>query len=182
MSRAMIHKIESTSYTTHERTCMRVLQYCSCTVFPYMPWTWTDYPANERPDKILEYYWNRTVERGTQTAAVTPTVYCVQYITPHPPGSIFYGRYVHSSWNSWNSWNSVGASKVGVGNIPLRAFRSRIARYWHCWHPLGCRAIELGRPPQGCLIHTVVVDIDSRNYQICDSSESPPVFETTGRS
>ena len=24
-----------------------------------------------------------------------------------------------------------------------------IVRYWHYWHPLGCRAIELGKPHQG---------------------------------
>ena len=36
--------------------------------------------------------------------------------------------------------------EIGVGNISPRAFRRRIVRYWH---PLGCRAIELGKPPQG---------------------------------
>ena len=83
--------------------------------------------------------------------------------------------------------NSVGAKKVVVGNVSPRAFRTRIARYWHLlallapigtiatywhyyhllallapigtigtywhyWHPLGCRAIELSKPPQGGVI------------------------------
>ena len=65
----------------------------------------------------------------------------------HPPGPTFRGRCLHySSINSWNSWNSVGAEKVGVGKISPRAFRRHIVR---CWHPLGCRAIDLGKLPQG---------------------------------
>ena len=60
---------------------------------------------------------------------------------PHTPGSIFHGRYLHT-------WNSIGAEKVGVENLSRRAFRRRIVRYWH---PLGCRAIELGKPLQGVL-------------------------------
>ena len=31
-------------------------------------------------------------------------------------------------------------------SISPRAFRRRVVR---CWHPLGCRAIELGKPPPG---------------------------------
>ena len=34
-----------------------------------------------------------------------------------------------------------------------------IVRYWHYWHPLGCRAIELGKPPQGGVTHTVLYGI-----------------------
>ena len=40
----------------------------------------------------------------------------------------------------------VDAKPVGVRNISPRAFRRRIVRYWH---PLGRRAIELGKPPRG---------------------------------
>ena len=42
--------------------------------------------------------------------------------------------------------------KVGVGIISPKAFRRRIVRYWH---PLGCRAIGLGKPPQGEVINKV---------------------------
>ena len=63
-----------------------------------------------------------------------------------------YGRYPHSSWNS-----SVGAKKDGVGNVSPRTFRRRVVRYVN-WHPLGCRAIELGkkkrtRTRRGCDTH-----------------------------
>ena len=64
----------------------------------------------------------------------------------HPPGPIFHARYLHSC-------NSVGAEKVGVVNISWRAFRRRVVRYWH---PLRCRAVELGKPPQECVIYTVL--------------------------
>ena len=70
--------------------------------------------------------------------------------TSHPPGPILLARYLHSSWNS------VDAAKLGVGNVSPRAFRRHIVRCWH-WHPLACREIELGKPPQGQgVIHTVV--------------------------
>ena len=42
--------------------------------------------------------------------------------------------------------------KVGVGKISPSAFRRRIVREWH---PLGCRAIELGKPPQEGVIYTM---------------------------
>ena len=42
---------------------------------------------------------------------------------------------------------------VGVRNISSRAFRRHIVRYWH---PLGCRAIGLAKPPQGGVMYTVV--------------------------
>ena len=37
---------------------------------------------------------------------------------------------------------SVPKKKVGDGNTLPRAFRRRIVR---CWHPLGCRALEIGK-------------------------------------
>ena len=75
-----------------------------------------------------------------------PVPYTTVYITPAPPGPMFHGRNLHS-------WSSAGAKTVGVGNISLRAFRRRIVWYWH---PLGCRATELGKRPQGGVIYTVV--------------------------
>ena len=42
---------------------------------------------------------------------------------------------------------------VGGGNVSPGAFRRRVVRYWH---PLGCRAIELGRPPREGVMYTVV--------------------------
>ena len=45
---------------------------------------------------------------------------------------------------------AIAGSSVGVGSISPRAFRKRIVRYWH---PLRCRANQLGKPPQGCVIH-----------------------------
>ena len=62
----------------------------------------------------------------------------------HPPPGRFHGRYLHSS-------DRVGAKKVGIGSISPRAFRRRVVRYWH---PVGCRAIKLGKwPPRGRDIH-----------------------------
>ena len=49
--------------------------------------------------------------------------------------------------------NSVGAETVGVGNISPRNCRRRMLRYGHL---LGCRAIELGKPPQAGVIYTAV--------------------------
>ena len=72
----------------------------------------------------------------------------VRRCTPHPSAPIFHARYLHNC-------NSVRAKKVGVEIISPRAFRRRIVRYWH-WHPLGCRAIGLGKPPQGGMMYTVV--------------------------
>ena len=71
------------------------------------------------------------------------TVYGGVHHTPLGRIFLFHARYLHS----WK--NSVGPQKVGFGNIPPRAFRIRIARYWH---PLGCGAIELGKQPQGCVV------------------------------
>ena len=66
----------------------------------------------------------------------------------YPLGPISLARYLHS-------WNGVGAEKVAVVNISSGAFRRRrVVRYWH---PLGRRAIELGKPPQGGVMYTVVV-------------------------
>ena len=53
----------------------------------------------------------------------------------------------------WSPYPHLEYSPSVVGNISRRAFRRRIVRYWH---PLGCRAIELGKPPQGGVMHTVV--------------------------
>ena len=64
----------------------------------------------------------------------------------HPSEPILPGRYIHS-------WNSGGAEELGVGTVSPRAFRRRIVRYWR---PLDCRATELGKPPQVCVVHTVV--------------------------
>ena len=74
------------------------------------------------------------------TVVVPYTTVCIT----HPPGPFFHDQHLHS-------WNSVDAKNVGVGNISPRALRRRIVRDWH---PLGCRAIELGKPPRGrCDIH-----------------------------
>ena len=74
-------------------------------------------------------------------------IFVSRCICVSPPEPIFRGRYLHS-------WDGAGAKKLGVGNISPSAFRKRIVRYWH---PLGCRAIELGKPPpQGGVIYTVV--------------------------
>ena len=68
----------------------------------------------------------------------------------HPSGPSFHGLRLYLY-----SWNSVGAEDVGAGNILSRAFRRRIVRYWY---PLGCRAIELRKPPQG----GVMCDVNRR--------------------
>ena len=77
-----------------------------------------------------------------ETSFARPTVYDCRCITP-PHGRIFHARYLPSR-------SRVGANKVGDANISLRASRCIV----RCWHPFGSRAIELGRPPQGCVIYT----------------------------
>ena len=62
------------------------------------------------------------------------------------PWPIFHAGYLYS-------WNSGGAKEVVVENVSPGALRRRIIRYWH---PLGCRALDLCKPPQGCEIQTVV--------------------------
>ena len=55
----------------------------------------------------------------------------------------------------WFDISTVGTApatkKIGVGNISPTGFGRRFVR---CWHPLGCREIELGKPPQGGSIYT----------------------------
>ena len=59
---------------------------------------------------------------------------------------------VHHSPPGWLSMLDVSeANKAGVGKIYQGAFGRRIVRYWH---PLGCRAIELGKAAPGvCGVH-----------------------------
>ena len=73
-------------------------------------------------------------------------VHRIRRCISHTLGPILHARYLHS-------WNRVGAEKADVGNISSRAFRRRVAQYGH---PLGCRTIELGKPPQGGVTYTVV--------------------------
>ena len=67
----------------------------------------------------------------------------------HTRRPIFHGRCLHGV-------NNVGAKKVGVGSVSPTAFRRRIVPHWH---PLGCGAIELGKPSQGCAIYNVVYGV-----------------------
>ena len=46
--------------------------------------------------------------------------------------------------------------RASVGSILSRAFRRRMVRYWHRF---GCRAIDLGKPPQGGVMYTLVYGI-----------------------
>ena len=66
--------------------------------------------------------------------------------TVFAPGPIFHARCL-------DSWISAPDQKVSVGNISPGAFWRRGVRYWQ---PLGCGATELEKPPQGCVIYTVV--------------------------
>ena len=78
--------------------------------------------------------------RGSRLSSRLP--YTMVYIA-HTPGRFSMLGYLHGR----NS--ATGAKKkVGVGNTLSRAIRRRIVRYWH---PLGCRAMEPGKPPQGCV-------------------------------
>ena len=100
-----------------------------------------------RLSHILESYCHpQTVKEGdmAKTSFARPTVFDCRCITP-PHGPVFHARYLPSR-------SRVGANKVGDANISLRASRCIV----QCWHPFGSRAIELGRPPQGCVIYTVV--------------------------
>ena len=98
-----------------------------------------------RLSHILESYCHpQTVKEGdmAKTSFARPTVFDCRCITP-PHGPVFHARYLPSR-------SRVGANKVGDANISLRASRCIV----QCWHPFGSRAIELGRPPQGCVIYT----------------------------
>ena len=69
------------------------------------------------------------------------------YTLSHPPAPIFRARYLHR-------WNSAGVPRrSGVGNMSPRAFRRPIVRYRH---PLGCRAIDLGKRSQRGVIYIVL--------------------------
>ena len=77
---------------------------------------------------------------SNHSSTVLSTIAChIRRRISHPSGPTFHARYLHGR-------NSADAEKVSIGNISPGASRRRIVRYWH---PLGCRAIELGRPPQG---------------------------------
>ena len=75
--------------------------------------------------------------------------YQIPYEAVSPPIIFSMGDISTSSWNS-----RAGAEKVGGGNVSPRASRRRTVRYRH---PLGCRAIELGKKrPQGGVIDNVL--------------------------
>ena len=89
----------------------------------------------------------------------------------HPSGPIFHPWYIHS-------WNNIGAENIGVENTSptRRAFRSRIVR---CWHPLGRRAIELGKPPQAggmCDVPVVYRSTDLSKFQVLTRPSPPGPF------
>ena len=73
-----------------------------------------------------------------------PTVCDGVHHTPPHMGRFFHGRSLHT----WNY--SVGAQNVDVGKS--RRLELFEAVSFGIWHPLGCRAIELGKPPQGGVI------------------------------
>ena len=98
-----------------------------------------------------------TMDTSRYPAACTTLCYPVRRCTSHPSGLMFHARCVHS-------WNSLGTKKVGFGTISPRASRTRIVR---CWHPLGRRAIELGRPPQGGVVHTVGYGTPPAGFCLC---------------
>ena len=62
------------------------------------------------------------------------------------------------------SWNTGGSKKGGVGHISPRVFRRRLGRYWH---PLGCQAIALRKPPQWGVIYRTLYTV----YQYRASSK-----------
>ena len=82
----------------------------------------------------------RGAQGPRQPAGAKPTFLPCTGGVSHPHGPIFHGRCLHSSWNG------IVVKTFGIGNISPRAVRRRIVRYWF---PLGCRAIELEKPPQG---------------------------------
>ena len=88
---------------------------------------------------------NKIEGSGRKRAQTTKQVnYRTIRCTPHTPGPIF--------MVDISTVGIVSAKTVGVGNISPRPWRKRIVRYWH---PLGCRAIGLGKPPQGCVTYTI---------------------------
>ena len=104
-----------------------------------------------------ELYVNHTYQKYNTQRQHVP--YTTVHIT-HPPEQICHGRYPHS-------WNGVSVpKKFSVGNISPRAFRRRTVR---SGHPLGCRAIELAKPPRrGSGIHRRIRHV--RTYIFCKYS------------
>ena len=69
-------------------------------------------------------------------------------ISPLPPGPIFRGRHLHSR-------NNVGAKKELALERSRRELSEDVGCVVQFWHPLGYRAIELGKSaPKGCDVHT----------------------------
>ena len=87
-----------------------------------------------------------TIKSITTAADVNYCFFFIGRCKSHPPESIFPCLHVSTA-----GVVSV-PEKVDVGSISPRAFRRRIVRYWR---PLGYRAIQLGKSPQGC-VYTLV--------------------------
>ena len=84
------------------------------------------------------------VEESCQSESATRMRWLV-YIPP-PLGRFFRARYLHS-------WNGVGA-KTGSALERSRRELSEDLSIVRYWHPLGCPAIELGKPRGGwCDMH-----------------------------
>ena len=69
-------------------------------------------------------------------------------------------------------FSMVDISTVGIVSVPkrsaLKSSRRELSEYVsfgigsvlvRYWHPLGCRAVEFGKPPQRCVMYTVVLTI-----------------------
>ena len=101
-----------------------------------------------------------------------------RFITPpradlsHTPGPIYHTRL--GRFSMVDVISTVGIvpvpTKVGAGNISPRAFRRRTVRYWH---PLGCRGIDLGKPPQGGVIYCTQYTV---HVAVCSASPLAILF------
>ena len=88
-----------------------------------------------------------TVRAGHLSRPRKVGYYCIRRCISHPPGPIFLARYLHS-------WNSAGVKKSRRWKHLAESF-PKMYRIRFCNH-LGCRAIELGKPPHGGVIYTVL--------------------------
>ena len=91
--------------------------------------------------------------RGRLDVRTSP--YATVHITPAPPGPIFHARYL----------DIFTVGMLTVVSVPTRSGLETSPRELSedvsfgigtgHWHPLGCRAIELGKPPQERVIHRI---------------------------
>ena len=85
------------------------------------------------------------------------------------------------SWNSWNSWNSGGAEK-GQRWKHLAELLPSFCRTCVVWylHPLGCRAIDLGKLPQRGVIYCTLYTVYLLYYLVYTAPPTRAPWDSCG--